>query len=308
MTLRRLLAAGLVTAGLAACATPGPDPRYRPTENVLEAVAVLRLHVDDDTYRFPPARDFTGKNVYVASLRRLEDLERANTDAFRSGSLTDVIWFGQALALERMGEFDLASLHYRRVAELESPLRIAALRGQKVTEQLREARAILPGPELSIDDALARFEERARQLAALAEEVDGTHFEYVVQEEEERMDRERALWLRARRRIRRGLDALALQQYQRLVQRNRESKNRNRNLLDLGDLYAEMARDYAWRFPPVSLGFDAATFREYATGASRLYEAVSQQDGAIEKIEAARKLEAFLSFQFQVTDEHLPRR
>ncbi|MFQ5697598.1 MAG: hypothetical protein ACE5IL_04850 [Myxococcota bacterium] len=302
------IAIGLAVAGLAACSTPGSDPRYRPTENVLEAVALLRLHVDDDTYRFPPARDFTGKNVYVASLRRLEDLERANVGALRGGTLTDVIWFGEARALERIGEYELASLHYRRVAELDSPLREPALQGRHVTEQLRDARAIQPGPELGIDEALARFDERERLLAALAREVDGTHYEYVIQEERERADRERALWMRARRRMRSGLDALALQQYQRLVRRNRESKNRNRNLLDLGDLYAEMARDYAWRFPPVSLEFDAATFREYATGASRLYEAVSQQDGAIEKIEAARKLEAFLSFQFQVTDEHLPHR
>ena len=38
-------------------------------------VSLLRLHVDDDTYRFPPARDFTGKNVYRAVLERLESLE-----------------------------------------------------------------------------------------------------------------------------------------------------------------------------------------------------------------------------------------
>ena len=52
----------------------GPDPTYRPTESVLEAVSLLRLHVDDDTYRFPPARDFTGKNVYRAVLERLDVL------------------------------------------------------------------------------------------------------------------------------------------------------------------------------------------------------------------------------------------
>ena len=56
-----------------------------------------------------------------------------------------------------------------------------------------------------------------------------------------------------------------------------------------------------------TLRFDPPTFDEYAFGATRLYEAVSQQDGAIEKIEAARKLEAFLAFTLQVQDERLPR-
>ena len=62
-------AAWLVGLALAAgCGGAGqPDPRYRPTESVLEVVAVLHRHVADDTYRFPPAQDFTGRNVYRAS-------------------------------------------------------------------------------------------------------------------------------------------------------------------------------------------------------------------------------------------------
>ena len=70
-----------LAAALACAKPPASDPRYRPSENVLEVVAVLRRHVPDDTYRFPPARDFTGRNVYRASLLRLENLERAHADA-----------------------------------------------------------------------------------------------------------------------------------------------------------------------------------------------------------------------------------
>jgi len=65
--------------------TPEVDPRYRPAENILEVVAVLRRHVPDDTYRFPPARDFTGRNVYRSSLLRLESLERVHAEALRAG-------------------------------------------------------------------------------------------------------------------------------------------------------------------------------------------------------------------------------
>jgi tetratricopeptide (TPR) repeat protein len=294
---------------LAACwsRTPDPDPLYRPTENVLETVAVLRLHIDDDTYRFPPARDFTGKNVYRASLRRLEALEQIHAEKLRSGYLTDVLLFAKGRALERIGEYDLAAKHYARVADLESVLREAALEGRDINERVNQSRSIEPTPAAPVEQALAAFDERERLLQALADEVVGTHYAYVVREEIEVVDQARTGYFSARRRLEAGLDVVTLQQYQRLVQRNRESKYRNRHLIDLADLYADLAAEYARRTPPVSLGFDPATFDEYAFGATRLYEAVSQQDGAVEKIEASRKLEAFLAFTLQVQDEKIPR-
>jgi hypothetical protein len=299
----------VLVAVLAGCGgrTPEADALYRPTENVLEAVAVLRLHVDDDTYRFPPARDFTGKNVYRASLRRLETLEQIHSEKFASGYLTDVLLFAKGRALERIGEYELATMHYSLVADLDSVLREPALVGKDVNERLHRAHSTEPAPDASVEAALATFDERQRSLEDLAQEVEGTHYAYVAREESEGTDQVRARYFRARRRLEPGLDALTLQQYQRLVQRNRESKYRNRHLIALGDLYAELAEEYAARTPPVSLDFDPATFDEYAMGATRLYEAVSQQDGAIEKIEAARKLEAFLAFTLQVQDEKIPR-
>jgi hypothetical protein len=91
------------------------------------------------------------------------------------------------------------------------------------------------------------------------------------------------------------------------VQAHRQSKNHNRHLLALGDLYAAFSRRYAQKFPPPSLGFDPATFDEYAHGATRVYEVVAQQDGAVEKLEGQHKLEAFLGFTLQVHEERVPR-
>jgi hypothetical protein len=44
-------------------------------------------------------------------------------------------------------------------------------------------------------------------------------------------------------------------------------------------------------------------FRELVDGATNLYQAVAQQDGTPEKLEASRRLEAFLAFTLQVDHE-----
>src|SRR5262249_20842970 len=55
----------LTASALTACASPPEtDPRYQPSASALEIIAVLERHVNDDTYRFEPARDFTDRNVY----------------------------------------------------------------------------------------------------------------------------------------------------------------------------------------------------------------------------------------------------
>ena len=293
---------------LAACTSQRePNPLYAPTESVLEVVSVLRLHIDDDTYRFPPARDFTGKNIYRVVLGRLESLEEIHGEKYRSGYLTDVILFAKGRALERLTAYELAAQHYDRVLDLESPLREQAYVSRSVCEKLDTASHIEPASGATAGEAMSDFDRRMQMLKELEAEVEGTHYLPVVREELERAARARAEYFGARRTIEPWLDVIALQQYQQLVQDNAESKNRNAHLLDLADLYSALSRHYARRYPPTSLDFDPATFDEYAFGATRLYEAVSQQDGAIEKIEASRKLEAFLAFTLRVYDEKLPR-
>ena len=303
----RAATAALLVIGWVGCATPDPELRYRPTENVLEAVSVLRLHLDDDTYRFAPARDFAGKNVYRATLNRLEALEEIHSEKFKSGYLIDVILFSKGRALERITEYDLAARHYARVAQFTSPLALEARRSRRICEVFRDAREMRPPRGALRDAATAHFDARQRALEAIEGEVFDTHYHAVLWEELEWTDLERARYFRAHRAQAPGSEALVLQQYQRLVQRHRESKLRNRHLIELADLYADLSRDYAAHHAPASLRFDPVTFDEYSFGATRIYEAVAQQDGTLEKIEAARKLEAFLAFTLQVYDEKVPR-
>jgi hypothetical protein len=298
----------LIASLLIGCSSrQGPDPLYGPTESIIEVISVLRLHIDDDTYRFPPDRDFTGKNIYSAVLSRIESLEKLHAEKLRSGYMVDVLLFAKGRALERVTEYDLAAQHYKRVVDLESPLRDPAYVAQAVCERLHEASEIQPPAEATPGEAMSAFDRRVHQLEQLKEEIEGTHYEAVIEEEIERTDRTRAEYFAARGVVEPWLDVIALQQYQHLVHRHSASKNRNRHLLDLADQYALLARQYTRRFPPTSLGFDPATFDEYVFGATRLYEAVSQKDGAVEKIEASRKLEAFLAYTLQVYDEKLPR-
>ncbi|MCE2390598.1 MAG: hypothetical protein J4G09_03865 [Proteobacteria bacterium] len=304
---RTLVAAALVAAACSTAPQPPADSRYAPTQSVLEMVALLRLHVEDDTYRFPPARDFTGKNVYRAVFERLESLEQIHAGKFGSGYMTDVLWFSKARALERLAEYDLAALHYRRTAELDSPLVEAAVQGHEICEALSDARRIRPPPDVPLNDALETFRRRGDALQELRELAGETHYRYVLQEELERVDRERADYFSARSGLEPSLDAVALQQQQEVAQTHRESKLHPRHLLALADQYADMSRRNAARFPATGLDFDPAVFDDYAFGATRLYEAVSHRDGAIEKLEAVSKLEAFLAFTLQIYDERIPR-
>ena len=301
------VALALGALAVLACRTPDPDAVYRPTESVLEVVTLLRLHRDDDTYRFAPARDYTGRNVYRASLDRLESLEALYRDKFQSGYLDAEILFAKGLALERITEFALAAEHFSHAAGLESVLRDAALLAAAISESLDAARGIEPPPDATPEHAMEIFDERQRILGALLLEAGTSWHRPVVREELERADLARARYFRARWLLEPGLAATVLQQYQVLLQEHSDSKNRNRHLIELADLYTDFSRRYAARHPPVSLRFDPATFDEYARSASRLYESVSQQDGAVEKLEAEHKLEAFAAFTLEIHEQKIPR-
>lgn len=307
------LAACLVLALPACAGTPEPDPRHRPTTSVLEVVAVLQRHVPDDTYRFEPARDFTGRNVYRASLLRLENLEKLHAESLRAGSLDDVIAFAKARALERIRAYELAAGFYREAAEREGELRPEARRSAAVNDALAEAKALLEAarqpprpardgavPLLDPEARLAAFDPPEALLQAMEQDVRGTHHAAVVREELERIQAARAQFLAASRRLLPAGNVRALAAHQKLVQQHRESKHANDHLLALADLYAGLAEEYVVAHPPESLSFDPPRFEELVEAAARLYEAVANQDGAPEKVVAGRRLEAFLAFTLQV--------
>jgi hypothetical protein len=307
----------LALALLAGCrSTPEVDPRYRPAENVLEVVAVLRRHVPDDTYRFPPARDFTGRNVYRSSLLRLESIERVHADALRAGHMEGVIAFAKGRALERMSSYDLARQAYLQAPAADPVLKAEALHSADVCAALHEAVHIgSPIGEIAGDEAglrvsserpetvLANFEARVAKLEALGEIVAGTHHYYIVQEEIERADIARAQYFAGMRKVLVDGDVRAVSESQRVVVRHAGSKNLNRRLIALAGLYSDLAVEYADANPPEGLTFDPARFQELIDAGTRLYEMVANQDGTPEKLEASRRLEAFLAFALAIDND-----
>jgi hypothetical protein len=311
---RALPLVSCLSLGWIACASsPDVDPRYAPTENVLEVVAVLRRHVPDDTYRFEPARDFTGRNVYRSSLLRLENLESRHEDALRAGHLDGVIAFAKGRALERLRAFDVAADAYRIAAQRDAELHDEALHSADVCDALFEvsdggselaglaAQAAAEGRlEAEVATAVQRFDELHTALETQAAAVEGSHYAYVVREESERVDVARAEYFASLRKLLRDGDVRAAAERQRVAMQHRDSKNSSRHLLALAELYADLAEEYVAANPPESLRFDPARFQELIDTAARVYEMVATRDGTPEKLEASRKLEAFLAFALKV--------
>jgi len=305
----------LLLASLVGCAsTPEVDPRYRPSASVLEVIAVLRRHVPDDTYRFEPARDYTGRNVYRSSLLRLENLERVHSEGLRAGHMDGVIAFAKARSLERIRAFDLAAEEYRIAAALEDSLRAEALRSADVCDGIHAALglsvALGAGPTEAGDEepvdvpppsvALASFEARAARLESLTRAARGTHHVAVLHEEIERTDVERAGYFLRLRRVLPDGDLRAVAALQRVTLQHTESKNYARHLISLADLYSDLAIEYVEDHPPESLTFDPVEFRDLVDSGARLYEMVAARDGTPEKLEASRRLEAFLAFSIGI--------
>lgn len=314
----RTLALGL--ACLVLCSLPGcmsleqkqAEATYAPTESVIEVVAVLRRHVPDDTYRFPPARDFSGRNVYRASLLRLENLEELHGGALRAGHLDGVLSFAKGRALERLRAYDLAAQRFDKVKGSEM-LREAADQGARLNAVIGDALRTgidLEDPmaqagtlSLDADLVVGQLDERIAVFTELLRKDLPAPYPYILREEIERADLTRCRYFTAMRRVLRDGNLRAVSEWQRLVARHGASKYRRRHMIEAANLYAELAREYVLAKPPASLDFDPPLFRELVDGATHLYEAVAHQDGTPEKLEASRRLEAFLAFTLQVDSE-----
>lgn len=291
------LFASLVLLTIPACSsrTAVPDARYAPAGDLLDIVKDFQRLAKEDTYRFPIPKDVTGINIMKATLIRLDDYERKN-----QGQFTDIVQFNKALALERLREYDQAAALYRKVAEVDGRLGGEAAKNAEILDNfLRIFDRTIP-----TDDPfkyIAGLDEKVAAWNGLIKKHHGTPYEFLARVEEERIDRAKVAFVEANRaRLKEG-NQLVIVGYSQLVTKHQASKNIQRHLLDFGDFYLILAKDYASQYDPEGLAFDFKVFDQFIKSALKLYSEVAQTDGVVEKLEAQAKIDAARGYLQKMT-------
>ena len=282
---------------LAGCSSraAAPETRYAPAGDLLDIVKDFQRLAKEDTYRFPIPKDVTGINIMKASLVRLDDYERKNR-----GQFTDIVQFNKASALERLREYDQAAALYRKVAETNGKLGSEAAKNAQILDDF-----------LRIFDRAVPTEDPFKYIAGLDEKVaawnqliqthKGTQYEFLARVEEERIDRAKVAFVETNRyRLKEG-NQLTIVGFSQLITKHQQSKNIHRYLIDFGDFYMRLAKEYASQYDPEGLAFDSKFLDQFVKSALKLYAEVVQVDGIMEKIEAQGKIEAARGFLEKIT-------
>ena len=282
---------------LAGCSSraAAPETRYAPAGDLLDIVKDFQRLAKEDTYRFPIPKDVTGINIMKASLVRLDDYERKNR-----GQFTDIVQFNKASALERLREYDQAAALYRKVAETDGKLGTEAAKNAQILDDfLRIFDRAVP-----TDDPfkyIAGLDEKVAAWNQLIQKHKGTQYEFLARVEEERIDRAKVAFVETNRyRLKEG-NQLTIVGFSQLVTKHQQSKNIHRYLIDFGDFYMRLAKEYASQYDPEGLAFDSKFLDQFVKSALKLYAEVVQVDGIMEKIEAQGKIEAARGFVEKIT-------
>ncbi len=289
-----LISLNMLIAGCGSRAGP-PDPRYAPAGDLLDIIKDFQRLSREDTYRFPIPKDITGTNIMKATLLRLEDYEKKNP-----GRFADIVRYNKALALQRLREYDEAASYFRKVGEVDGRLAAEAAKNADILETFLR---ILAKP-LSAEDPFKHMEGLDEKVAAWnlsIQKHQGTPYEFLARVEEEHVDRAKVTFVIANRyRLKEG-NQLVILGYSQLVTKHRQSKNIHRFLLDFGDFYTSLAKEYAYQYDPEGLQFEFKAFDQLAKSALKLYSEVAQVDGILEKIEAQGKIEAMRGLLEKIT-------
>jgi hypothetical protein len=290
-TLRRatgaaLLAAALTTAAGAAERT-GP---YAPFENLIEALADFTRHLRDDVYRFAPPRDIVGRNLFAVTLERVDNFQTLHPQ-----DMPDVVAFAKAEALVRLGRYGPAARAFERVAALaDSPLAEPARTNLAlVSEFARVSDLSESGGDL--EATLAQTRAKLDAWDRCLERAAGTPYEPLARIEEERIEqRVLALIVENRSRIENGTET-AVRSAAFLITKHAESRNAPAHVVRLGDLYADLAREYATEHAGGT--FDDGAFNQRVEQALEVYQRIATLDGVGEKLEAQGKFAALQAYR-----------
>jgi hypothetical protein len=284
----------LLCFGCSSRVTP-PEARYAAAGDLLDIVKDFQRLAKEDTYRFPIPKDVTGVNIMKATLVRLNDYETKNR-----GQYGDIVTYNKAAALERLREYDQAAALYRKVGESEGRLAAEAAKNAQVLDDfLRIFDRAVP-----TDDPfkyIAGLDQKVAAWNQLIQKHKGTQYEFLARVEEERIDRGKVAFVEANRYRLKDGNQLTIVGFSQLVTKHEQSKNIHRYLLDFGDFYMVLAKEYASQYDPEGLVFDYKLLDQFVKSALKLYSEVAQVDGIVEKLEAQGKIEAARGFLEKMT-------
>jgi hypothetical protein len=192
-------------------------------------------------------------------------------------------------------EYDQAAVLYRKVGESDGRLGAEAAKNAAILDDfLRIFDRAIP-----TDDPfkyIAGLDQKVAAWNQLIKKHKGTPYEFLARVEEERIDRAKVAFVEANRyRLKEG-NQLTIVGYSQLVTKHEQSKNIQRYLIDFGDFYMVLAKEYASQYDPEGLIYDSKILDQFVKSALKLYAEVAQVDGIVEKIEAQGKIEAARGF------------
>ncbi len=262
------------------------EPQYEAAGNLLETIKDFQRLAREDLYRYSIPKDVTGTNIMKATLVRLDDYEQVYPDRY-----SVFVDFFKARAYEMLRDYEQAVNNYREVADSNGRLGEQAEKNIVVLETFQE---ILSEPLPTQDpfEYIKALDDKVVTWNELTVQYEGTPYEYLARVEEETIDRAKVAFADINRHRLKDGNQLVILGYSQLITKHRQSKNLYWYLLDFGDYYVKIAKEYAAQNNPEGLNFDPGTFDRLAKSALRFYTEVSQKDGITEKLEAKGKIQS----------------
>jgi hypothetical protein len=267
-----------------------------PYEDLLEVLAVHAWHLDDDLYRRPAPRDSSGRNVFRATVDRLDGWHRRFPTR-----LPDVVAYARAQAFERLGAWEQARRGYEDVSAMpHSALALRVRTDLSRTEGFVAADALPETGETLQDviDALAAKLEAWRSVADGG--LDPVHRQLCLVEIERLEVRSAILLVQHQHALENG-PATAERALRALIERHPDSRLLPRHVLRLADYYAAQADTYADAIDR-PLDFDPRTYQGLVDRALDAYQKLASWDGIPEKPIATARFDAVTAMRDEIIE------
>lgn len=298
--MRQIALVAPVLGWLVGCASASQSERDRSAtgthDSLTAVVSQLKLHMQDDTYRFDRAVGPGGNDVYSVALWKLDRLAAQRARAESEWQNADyVIEFARGKALERLRRYQDAAHAYSRVKGSGSLLGDAAAERLENIEKFAAASAAPERPFESAEEELIFVEGRLAVWRSISLAVRGTPQEPLAREEAEAWE---VLRVDGLERAGRLVDAIGA--CRTLIETHRESKLFGKHLLRLGDLYADAARRERVRARTRIANLDVERYDSLLDQAFSAYELAGEDHKPALRREARTRIEALLAVHEEV--------